>query len=93
VLRQPSKLGVRSGPRKDLGIFFSDGASALTFKRSRDYRGAAPRIASGDSPIHKLNELVWQPDCDLLAHPNMVADCYHLYTDNWPDLSGGRGLV
>src|SRR2546422_2517015 len=82
MLRQPGKFRVRSGTGEDLGIFFSDGASALTFKRSRDYRGTAPRVTGGDSPIHKLNELVWQPDGDLLAHPNMVADCYQLCADN-----------
>jgi hypothetical protein len=76
VLRQPGKLRVRSGTRKDLGVPFSNGAAALTFKRSRDYRCTTPRLASGDGPIHELNELVWKPDGDLLAHPNMVADCY-----------------
>jgi hypothetical protein len=37
MVREPDELGVRSGPRKDLGIFFSVGASALPLKRSRDY--------------------------------------------------------
>jgi hypothetical protein len=78
MFRQRGKLRVRSGTRKDLGILFSDGAPTLAFKRSRDYRGTTPRVASGYSPIHKLNELVRQPDGDLLAHPNMVADRYHL---------------
>ena len=32
MLRQPSKLRIRSGPRKDLGIFFGDGATALTLE-------------------------------------------------------------
>lgn len=77
MLGQPGKLRVWSGMREDLGIFFSDGTSALTFERSRDHRCAAPRVASGDSLIHELNELIRQPNGDLLAHPNMVADCYH----------------
>lgn len=76
MLRQPGKLRVRSSPRKDLRIFFRDGATAFAFKRSHDHRGTAPRGAGGDGTIHKLNELVWKANSDLLAHPNMVADCY-----------------
>jgi|GEM_PF-4501012 hypothetical protein len=30
MLRQPSKLGVRAGTGKDLGISFGDGTPALT---------------------------------------------------------------
>lgn len=76
MLGQSGKLGVRAGTGKDLGILFSDGAAALALERSCDKGGTAPRIARGDRPIHKLNELVWEADRDLLAHPNMVADCY-----------------
>jgi hypothetical protein len=81
VLGEPGKLRVGSCTRKDLGVLFSDGASALTFKRSRDYRGTTPRVASGDNPIHKLHELVWKPDSDLLAHPIMVSNRYHSIRD------------
>jgi hypothetical protein len=77
MLRQPGKLRVWSATREDLGIFFSDGTSALAFERSRDNRCAAPRVARGDSLVHKLNELIRQANSDLLAHPNMVANCYH----------------
>ena len=86
MVRQPRKLGVRPATGKDLGISFSDGASALAFKRSRDYRGTAPRVAGGDGRIHKLNELVRKANGDLLAHTNMVADCYHTVPlDGVPD--------
>jgi hypothetical protein len=76
MLRQPCKLGVRSGAREDLGVFFSSGAPALSFKRTLNDERTAPRVAGCNRPVHKLNELVWQPDSDLLAHPNMVANCY-----------------
>jgi hypothetical protein len=58
VFCQPGKLAVRAGTGKDLGIFFSDGTPALAFKRSRDYRGTAPRIARCDGGVDKLNEVV-----------------------------------
>lgn len=76
MLRQPAKLRVRSGARKDLGISFCDGASALTFKRSPDHGCTTARSAGGDDTIDELDELVRQANGDLLAHPNMVADCY-----------------
>jgi predicted RNase H-like HicB family nuclease len=76
VLRQPSKFRVRSGAREDLRISFSDGAPALAFQRSRDEGSTAARIARGNSPIDELDELVWEPNRDLLAHPVTVVRRY-----------------
>jgi hypothetical protein len=80
MLRQPCKLDVRSGAGKDLGVFFRSGAPALSFKRALDHGRTTPRVSGSNHPVHKLNELIGQPDGDLLTHPNMVANCYQADT-------------
>jgi hypothetical protein len=70
---QSRKLGIRPRARKDLAISFGDCSTALALEGSRDHRSTAVRLARGDSVIDELDQLVWQPDGDPLAHPNMVS--------------------
>ena len=72
MLGEPSELWVRTATSKDPCIAFGDRAPALTLERPRDDRRPATSGAGVDNPVDEIDQLVWKPDGDLLAHPKMV---------------------
>lgn len=84
MLGQPGELRVRTGAGQDRGIARRDHATALAFERACDDCGSAVCSASTDDLVDEVDQLIWETNGDLLAHPNMVADWYH---------GGGRPLL
>jgi hypothetical protein len=73
VLGKPCEFGVRTGAGKNPGIAFGESAPALTLKRVGDDCRPASSGAGVDDLVNKVNKLIWESHCDLLAHPKMVA--------------------
>lgn len=73
MLCEPCELRIRTGAGKDPGIAFRKGTPTLTLERTGDDRRPAARGAGVDDLIDKVDKLVWESNCDLLAHPIMVA--------------------
>jgi hypothetical protein len=74
VLGQPGKLRVRTGAGQDLGVARSDRAPALAFERQGDDRRPAASGAGADDLVDEVDQLIWESNGDLLAHPIMVAE-------------------
>ena len=73
MLSEPSEIWVRTGAGKDPGIPFCESTATLALERAGDdCRPAAPG-ARVDDLIEEVDEIVWESNSDLLAHPIMVA--------------------
>lgn len=76
MLGKPDKLRIRTGVSKDLGISRGNHAPALALESpAHDRRATAPDTGVDDL-VDEVNEVVREAHSYLLAHPNMVADCY-----------------
>lgn len=73
MLSEPCELWVRTGAGKDPGIAFGKGAPALTLERTGDDCRPAASSAGVDDLVNEVDKVIWEPNCDLLAHPIMVA--------------------
>jgi hypothetical protein len=74
VLGQSHQLWIWAGAGQDLGVASRNCTPALALKRSGDdCRPAASETGIND-PIDELDEIVGEPNSDLLAHPTMVAE-------------------
>jgi hypothetical protein len=73
VLGEPSELRVRAAASKDPSIAVGNRAPALTLERPRDDRRPTASGARVNDPVNEIDEIVWKPDRDLLAHPKMVS--------------------
>jgi RecB family endonuclease NucS len=90
MLGKLSKLRIRTCASKDLCVPRGDHAPALVLKRhAHDCRAAASGTRVDDL-VNEVNELIWKAHSYLLAHPNMVADCYQYlrrerrtHSDGW----------
>jgi hypothetical protein len=73
MLSKPCELWIRTGAGKDPGVAFCKSAATLALERERDDRRAAALSARVHDLINEVDEIVWQSNSDLLAHPKMVA--------------------
>ena len=76
MLGKLGKLRIRTCASEDLCVPRGDHAPALALERPAHDRRAAASGARVDELVNEVNELVWKAHSYLLAHPNMVADCY-----------------
>lgn len=72
MLGKAGKLGIPARSSEDLGVACSDRTSALALERTGHDRGPAGLGTGVDELVDELDQLVWQTDGDLLAHPKMV---------------------
>ena len=63
---------------EDVGITGGDYASALALKCARHNGSSATSRAGFDNVVNKVDQLVGESNCDLLAHPITVADWEHI---------------
>lgn len=80
MLGKLGKLRIRACASKDLCVPRGDHAPALALKRHAHDCSAAASGARVDDLVNEVNELIWKAYSYLLAHPNMVADCYQYPT-------------
>jgi len=73
MLGEPSELWVRAAAGKDSSIAFSRRTPALALERPRDDHRPTAGGTRVDDPVNEIDQLVWKPDGDLLAHPKMVS--------------------
>ncbi len=73
MLSESCELWVRTGAGKNPGIAFGEGAPTLALKRTGDDYRPAARSARVDEIVNEVDEIVWKPNSNLLAHPKMVA--------------------
>jgi hypothetical protein len=69
---QSGQLGVGARRGQDLCITGCDRASAFTLKGVSDDRCPTAEPATADDLVDELHEIIWEPDCNLLAHTKMV---------------------
>jgi hypothetical protein len=72
VLGESCELWVRTVAREDPGVTLGEGSPTLALKRTGDDRRPAARGARVNDLIDEVDKIVWKPNGDLLAHPNMV---------------------
>jgi hypothetical protein len=72
MLGQPRKLRIRTCASQDLGIARRDRAASFALKRSGEDPSSAASHARVDEAVYELDEIVWEANCDLLAHTIMV---------------------
>lgn len=76
MLGETGEHGIRTAPRQNLGIARGDHATALALQRPGDDRRTAAPGSAADELVDELDELIREPDRDLLAHPVMVPKRY-----------------
>ena len=73
MLGKACELRVRTGAGKDSGIAFCKSAPMLALERTGDHRRPAALRAGVDDLVDEIDEPIWEPNGNLLAHPIMVA--------------------
>lgn len=73
MLGEASELRVWPGAGKNPCIPFGDGAPTLTLERTGDDCSPAALGSGVDDLVDEFNEIVWEPNGDLFAHPKTVA--------------------
>jgi hypothetical protein len=76
MLGKSGKLGILTGSGKDLGITGGDRPPTLALKRTGDDCCPAGLGSGAHELVDEVDELVWEANGDLLAHPIMVPDWY-----------------
>jgi hypothetical protein len=73
VLGEPCELWVRTGVGENPGIAFCEVTPTLALKRP-GYNSRPAALGAGiDDRINEVDNLLWESNCDLFAHPIMVA--------------------
>ena len=82
MLGQSGELWIWTGAGDDLGIARRHHAPSLPLERLGDYCSPAAPATGADDFVNEVNDVVGEPDRDLLAHPIMVA--------KWEQASGEK---
>jgi L-threonylcarbamoyladenylate synthase len=95
VLGESGELGILGGAGEDLGVARGCRTAAFALERARDDGGAARLGAGADDIVDEVDQLLGEPDRDLLAHPIMVAFWYEMepVLGLGPSASPGSGAV
>ena len=73
VLGEPCELWVRTGAGEDPGIAFCEITPTLALERPGHNSRSAALGAGVDDLVNEVDKVIWEPHCDLLTHPIMVA--------------------
>jgi hypothetical protein len=76
MLGQAGELGVAARPCKDLRVTGGKDSPPFAFEGTSDNPGATRPATGLDDLVNERDQLVGQPDRDLLAHPEMVPNWY-----------------
>lgn len=74
MLGKPCEFGVGTGAGKDPGIAFGECAPTFALKRMGDDCRPTSYGSGVDDLVDEVDKLIRKPNCDLLAHPKMVAN-------------------
>ena len=73
VLGEPCKLWVRASAGENPGIAFCEITPTLALERPGYYSRSTALETGADDLVNEVDKLFWKSNCDLLAHPIMVA--------------------
>lgn len=73
MLSEACELRVRTGAGEYPGIAFCEGTPTLALESTADDCCPAALIAGVDDLVNEVDKVIWEPNCNLLAHPIMVA--------------------